>query len=414
MVSFWPFKGGDSSAASFEKVLSHLSTKINKLSAQNDTFRQKQRRYKVLSTLYLTFAYILVAAILTLVTGYQRWSAVEYSAIAGGPVLIYAVRTGLEAYYNYRITNSQNHLNELYKQREVAIGKLKAATKYDSTQQLLDKYGGSQGKSQTSPQPTRKRKPEVPQGKQSAPQGPRTGFAPPPTANIPRSPTGPPRPPEDAQSAPPPNMQAMQRSQPPYDERTRPNSSMGPNEEFAPNAFSAPSRPPTLRQASQQYSEGPKWYDRIMDVVLGEDETQAKNRIVLICNECRLVNGQAPPGAKSLEDVGKWRCSSCHALNGVESEEKRMLRQVSEAAGNSESPISPHVPTSAVSERGARGGASQDKSEVYEHVDEEEAEDADTDADESEISEANERSRSVMESSPAASTRSKARQRKKA
>ena len=96
MVSFWPFKGGDSSAASFEKVLSHLATKINKLSAQNDTFRQKQRRYKVLSTLYLTFAYILVAAILTLVTGYQRWSAVEYSAIAGGPVLIYAVRTGLE------------------------------------------------------------------------------------------------------------------------------------------------------------------------------------------------------------------------------------------------------------------------------------------------------------------------------
>jgi hypothetical protein len=60
------------------------------------------------------------------------------------------------------------------------------------------------------------------------------------------------------------------------------------------------------------------WYDRILDALLGEDETQPKNRLALICSECRLVNGQAPPGARGLDDVGRWRCSSCHAWNGKE------------------------------------------------------------------------------------------------
>ena len=66
MVSFWPFKGEDNSAASFEKTLSQLSQKITKASARNESFRQQQRRYKVLWTLYSSFAYILIALILTL------------------------------------------------------------------------------------------------------------------------------------------------------------------------------------------------------------------------------------------------------------------------------------------------------------------------------------------------------------
>jgi len=30
------------------------------------------------------------------------------------------------------------------------------------------------------------------------------------------------------------------------------------------------------------------------------------------------VNGQAPPGARTLEDVGRWRCGGCSAWNGKE------------------------------------------------------------------------------------------------
>lgn len=85
---------------------------------------------------------------------------------------------------------------------------------------------------------------------------------------------------------------------------------------FAPNAFS--STPP-------QYVEQSHWYDRLLDVLLGEDETQPKNRLALICSTCRIVNGQAPPGIKTLEELGRWRCGNCGAWNGEESEAKKVL-----------------------------------------------------------------------------------------
>ena len=84
---------------------------------------------------------------------------------------------------------------------------------------------------------------------------------------------------------------------------------------FAPNAFT---NPPPLSQAPFAYQQESRWYDRILDVLLGEDETLAKNRLVLICQNCRLVNGQAPPGVKALEEIGSWRCGGCGARNGVE------------------------------------------------------------------------------------------------
>ncbi|EMC93073.1 hypothetical protein BAUCODRAFT_77284 [Baudoinia panamericana UAMH 10762] len=393
MPSFWPWSKDDSSAASFEKVLSQLSTKINRANATNDSLRQQQRRYKVLWTLYSTFAYILVAAILTLVTGYQRWSAVEYTAIVGSPVLIFGIRTGLDALFSWRIAASQKQLESLYAEREKAIRKLKDSTKYDRTQQLLDKYGGTPArKSQPPPELSKKRKSDVGPGRQGAPQGPRTGFAPPPTANIQRPPTAPqpdafPR----TMTGLAPDAAALMQS---------PN---GPGEEFAPNAFPMPSRqPPAMRHsASQQYSEGPKWYDRIMDVVLGEDETQAKNRIALICQNCRLVNGQAPPGARTLEDVGRWRCSSCQAWNGVESEEKKMLRHIA----NESEEHSPRPGGSGVEHDHDHDHQTEhDDNGDFEHIDEEVGGE-----DEAEPLE------EVTEHTPpAASTRSKARQRKKA
>lgn len=397
MPSFWPFGREDSSAASFEKVLSQLSTKINTASARNDRLRQNSRRFKALWTLYGSFAYILVALILVLVTRIENWNAYEYTAIASGPPLIYGVRTGLDAYYNFRLSRSQEYLNDLTKQREESIEKLKKATKYNSTQQLLEKYGGmekyggspgsaqgsgsaTKGKRQSSPQP-RKTGRKSDQGGFGTPpqQGPRTGFMPPPTANIPgRQPPPGPQVPNDG-TAPPAGA-------PPPDALLPPN---GAGEEFAPNAFSQPPPPPPiLRQpSSSQYAaaEGPKWYDRILDVVLGEDETSTKNRIALICQECRLVNGQAPPGARTLEDVGRWRCSACQAWNGVESVEKKILKDAGLAS-----------PASAVS------SVPVEDDMVDEEVGSDDiVEAADVAADGAEAE------------PPASSTRSKARQRKK-
>lgn len=110
---------------------------------------------------------------------------------------------------------------------------------------------------------------------------------------------------------------------------------------FAPNAFTSSPSSPTVPQYSD--GSGRQWYDRIFDVLLGEDETRASNRLALVCQHCRLVNGQAPPGAKKLEDVGRWRCKECRGWNGVENEVEQIL-QVSKRKDSTTSERESDVP----------------------------------------------------------------------
>jgi endoplasmic reticulum junction formation protein lunapark len=63
---------------------------------------------------------------------------------------------------------------------------------------------------------------------------------------------------------------------------------------------------------------------------MGEDETLPRNRVALICQKCRLVNGQAPPGTKTLADLGKWRCFGCGTMNGEEDEAVKVVQEMKE------------------------------------------------------------------------------------
>jgi hypothetical protein len=99
-----------------------------------------------------------------------------------------------------------------------------------------------------------------------------------------------------------------------------------PQAEFAPNAFPAP---PQYALGDSANLDG-HWYDRVLDLLLGEDETSPKNRLVLICQNCRLVNGQAPPGTKTLSDLGKWRCFGCGSINGEEDEAVKAVKEMKE------------------------------------------------------------------------------------
>lgn len=234
---------------------------------------------------------------------------------------IYIVRAGASRFFDYRIANGLQNLNDLEKHRDETIEKLKVATKYNSTQQLLEKYGGESPK--PSPKADEKQRKLEPKSNPSTPQQPvpRTGLAPPPTANIRREPV------PDSQTTPaPPSAPSSPQNLPPapYGMQNPPSNFQQPqttqrqpvNEPgFAPNAF----------PASSQYIEQSHWYDRLLDVLLGEDETQPKNRLALICGTCRLVNGQAPPGIKTPDELGRWRCGGCGTLNGEESEASKVL-----------------------------------------------------------------------------------------
>ncbi|KAK0753659.1 hypothetical protein B0T18DRAFT_337442 [Schizothecium vesticola] len=327
MVSFWPWGKEDSSPASFERTLSALSAKITTTQTQLEKVRSRSRRVKVLCTLYLGFAYLVYAIVLMLVVGWRYMGPLEWTGMAGGPVVIYLVRTISTALFDYRINALNARLKVLQVERSKTIQKLKDATKYDSTLQLLEKYGDSENKPKRGKkkageeEDTDGEKKRVSAPKQGSASG-RTGLPPPPTANIQRHPPSGPGTP-----------QPQQRVQSPFGTPAQPppRSDINASAEFAPNAFDgrAPAPAPQIHHAPASMAVPEHhWYDRILDTLLGEDETAAKNRIVMICGNCRLVNGQAPPGTKSLSDLGTWKCMACGASNGELDEGKRIVQEV--------------------------------------------------------------------------------------
>lgn len=238
---------------------------------------------------------------------------------------VFGVRKILGAYYSYRIDSLSSRLKDQQTERAKTIQKLKDATRYDSTLELIEKYGGTDGKPKSKEHDDEDSIREGDKGRKQrhsnvGPMPGRTTMPPPPTANIQR------REPSTPASPPPMSPQG-----PAHDP-------MEPTAEFAPNAGAAPQdhghvAHPLQDTAMSTYSIAPEsghWYDRIFDVLLGEDETAPKNRIVLICQACRIVNGQAPPGTRSLAELGLWRCMSCGASNGVEKEDEgqRIVREV--------------------------------------------------------------------------------------
>ncbi|KAI1437861.1 hypothetical protein GGR50DRAFT_610748 [Xylaria sp. CBS 124048] len=323
MVSLWPWKGDGLSPAEFEKTLSSLASKITTTQAELERVRNSSRRVKLLLTLYLTFAYLICAIVLTLVIGWRNLGPWEWTGMAGGPVLIYVLRTATNAYFSFRLDTLESRIKDRQAERAKTIQKLKDATKYDSTLELLEKYGGSNERrprgdkstdaSESSPvQANDRSKKKHRLSMDSSHLAPRSLLGPPPTANIQR--------PSTALGIPP----AHQNQFPSLRSPQTPPSHSQPTEEFAPNAGPLP---PTYNQYEMAPAP-PRWYDRILDLMLGDDETAPKNRIVLICGECRLVNGQAPPGVKNLAELGTWKCMGCGFTNREIDEGRKIMQEV--------------------------------------------------------------------------------------
>lgn len=308
-----------------------MSSQITTATQSLETTRSRARRVQALWTLYTTVTYLLYTLIIALVLGPQKWTIPHYAGLAGAPLVIYAVRSAIQVGFDWRISQQQAYIEALQKQRDVKIADLKKATRYDSTQELLQKYGGA-GKPASS-KSNQQSHPQTQQGTKrkitSTHEPQRTGLPPPPTANIPgrtigSAPSTPLRQNVDTTSPTSANARSPLLASALIDS---PATVTLDEPGFAPNAFPNPPQ-----QARPTYEQPSKWYDRILDVLLGEDETLAKNRIVLICVNCRLVNGQAPPGVKSLEEVGRWKCGGCGAWNGVESEAANLVQEMRQKA----------------------------------------------------------------------------------
>jgi len=303
-----------------------LAEKIAKSQAYLTSLQQSSRRTRTIWTLYSSFAYLLCFIILFLVVGWRNWTALEYTAVSGSPLIIWAIRTVITWSYTWRIDRATQSLEIQQAERTKTIEKLKAATRYDSTQELLEKYGGEKARPKVKKDLSSGTTARTPKNVQKIPPGRTSIGPPPPTANI-RGPVQFPSQP----STPQPNSRSPSTYQ-----TSSPISSSGPivQAEFAPNAFSAP--PQFAHQ--NEFESGGHWYDRLLDLLMGEDETLSKNRLVLICPNCRLVNGQAPPGTKTLAELGKWRCFGCGSLNGEDDEVKELVHEAKRLQSGKETP----------------------------------------------------------------------------
>lgn len=256
------------------------------------------------------------------------------------PFRVYITRQVITAFFNWRIESVTSRLQGQQDERTRTIQKLKDATKYNSTLELLEKYGGEPKKDRqadddgasTSSRAVSRPVSRQEHRQQHRQQQGRTNLPPPPTANIQRR--------ESANRPVTPNLM-------------EPGAEFAPNAEFSPSQRGAPlplpsgfdtsslqgitsqqrtnSYPgPQFTQYEQPSQGGPQWYDRFLDLLLGEDEMAPRNRIALVCARCRLVNGQAAPGTKSLSEVGMWRCMGCGAMNGEADEGKKIIKELME------------------------------------------------------------------------------------
>ncbi|KAK9464511.1 hypothetical protein V1512DRAFT_230568 [Lipomyces arxii] len=252
----WPFRTRSPSPSSYEKILDSLSAKIRNLETSLYATQTSLRRVLGLLTIYLVVSYTVFLCYVGFARKYQDLTIIVYALIA--PFGIYFLRRLISLAYDRQINRKESKLKVLRGQQKAKIEDLKSSMKYYSTKSLLERYDLDDSKSPglKTNHPSKKADDRARGRQQSLPVPVPTGAA----NNI--------------------ALQQMNKKK------------------------SAES------QAERSISH---WYDRILDVIVGEDETSPRNRYALICANCFAHNGLASPG--QTPDIVQYICPACGTWN---------------------------------------------------------------------------------------------------
>jgi hypothetical protein len=189
------------------------------------------------------------------------------------------VRRALEASYGGRISSTESKLEELQSEQRATIEKLKAATKYSTTQSLIEKYGNTTGTSIQKAYISDVRKAQRAISYPNANPAPHTAAL--KTASGSSWVVG-----SHARANPHsknnswPNsklafLRSMARLSLPIGDPNRLRTC------FVDKTFEMQSQtqPPSRQHLQPEEATAPRWYDRILDVILGEDETSAQEPV---------------------------------------------------------------------------------------------------------------------------------------
>ncbi|KZO94282.1 hypothetical protein CALVIDRAFT_501904 [Calocera viscosa TUFC12733] len=282
----------------YENALSKLAESIDTKKAQLADIRLRERRATLLFTLYSLLLWIVYtgAWYLELLPG--SWGrtrvlkVLRALPVGAVPVIIFFIRRLVHTFYSWRASSEEARLKSLLVEQKAKIAEIKKKTNYDSTRNLLEKYGETSARPEVQPSPLRQR----------GPPGALPGTQP----STPLRQMGTP-------VIGTPNR-GVPRPLPPY---------------LQPSGSNLP--PPQTR----------KWYDTLADALLGPDEQAAsREKYALICAKCFNHNGLVSPA--EWDDV-QYKCPRCGHFNPS----RRSLRM----GQNALSPTTPATPLSSAGPR---------------------------------------------------------------
>lgn len=295
---FLLFKKGYDPLA-FEKELTQITGSIT--STQEQIYRLRRRRRSVRKTCihYLLVVYVVgnlynytqippVSGTRTRFQGVVKGlSRNQWTFVVVFPVLLYFLVRMVSGLYDWLVSSRQTKLRGLQQKHKLKIEELKKITNFNTTSELLDKYGD--------PIERKKKKPTgegTSSGAQSVPgngQIKQRLHVNPGTINIP-------------QQLPTEQSQRQQRQQ---------------GQPLQTQQIPEKANQPPINLVQTQNQPLPRSFqDRLLDMLVGSDSSEAvESRYALICANCYKHNGLAPPGCKEPHKV-PYICPNCGLFNG--------------------------------------------------------------------------------------------------
>lgn len=306
-------------SASYEKELQQLQSKLAETEKRLLSRRLRLRRSKGLFTLYSVFVYIVYVGFVVAKSQLSRAHLLSGDRLAVGvvlgPVGIFCIRYVIQAVLGRFVIFDEDRVKYLRRQQEGKLEELKQKTGFYSTKAIVDRY-----------EP--KKEPKKAAIKKQMPPG--LKGVPPPTANVPRNlpPTANvPRPQAGAGNIPATANIPSQGNVPP---KIPVPVEVSPSDiQTAKASLSKAAASPVVAAPYQR-----QWFDRVLDLLVGEDENAAQNRNALICSKCNNHNGLAPFG-KNASEI-RYKCPVCGEWNGEKpalEEAKEVLQPTEELEG---------------------------------------------------------------------------------
>ncbi|BFZ57319.1 hypothetical protein PYCC9005_004371 [Savitreella phatthalungensis] len=268
----WWFGGGGDDAKSLEKEITVLADKISEHETRLSRLQADDRQIRGALTLYGLLIWILYVGIWTLLFARDKDDLGVYFKrglpVLLGPVVIFSLRWLQSSYYRSRIESHSTSLTALKKQQKEKIETFKQKTDFYSTKSLIERYEGGESSSPSTPSRTPAK---APASTKSTPRGTPQNLA------LQQPNMGKVNTPLKQSLSRAASMRSLEGTipTPPHlsGAKQRP-AQVQPQTAIAPTTVTSAPDQPTLPYERH-------WYDRVLDVLVGEDESQPSSRFQL-------------------------------------------------------------------------------------------------------------------------------------